>query len=1668
MELQDNLAGLRGLYQDLSALSSSSFLNIERLCVELETHIEDFRKLLEKPGKNNASRQTVLSGKVTIADVEYSINQDFQQGSLQLADALNIDELEAAIMFLAAQEDSQVLDRPPLITAIMRFHERRHFLLECLRLIFRESFEVEREMTQVIMQETLAHILEIKNSPLRNASLFTRKGMDSMGDIEKWLSLLGDQVQKASVVGLEEDRDIMEAIEYQRHSLQQQHESLGAILYYLFKGTYTSPEDFRLLISQLKKLERFDSLLIHYVPVTIASFVQHGSPEGSGANDSRSLHPVVTSSTDGQGWKIPHFHAAIIALWLSVYSGWYFDMGPTSPHQGVDPEKEAEERTRMFMSSLDDGALDFMLAICSGVNNEEWADPARSELVTLLLRESVVPLPESEACSQYMKQLLMENFEVFVESCIANMPDAVRLLKSEEDTQRLDQITALRDGLTSSLHRGLVEARTHLESLLMIMSFAFEGREDAAQEFWADPDGNLYGFLQWASKRQTVPRVSAFCEMLCAISGGEENATAVHRFLSEEDKFMSSKFKRSTSMNWTQMFAELRLYATRVTEKPSSTTTSQGVLRSRKPEPVEMSEPESPVMLTCYLRLMGHLCRQSATIREWMLLNQTFSVVTTLLTLCNGPIPTHLRATTFATLSALMTERTSGNGNEMWIQIDQWLSGGTMGASGMGKVPLVSNPPVWHEQQSLQKIGESFDQTNAFVVLVNSLVAPTSDVTGNPLFLPFPESLGGTYRMPGIEPYIDFILGHAFSRKIQDLNDYQSRILTYHCLDFVVSSLRTFNEDLVTVLSQPSVSSDSATKASSLVTYVRLHPFARVIEWLFNEDALKALFATAKQDVAEVAHASSDSVLVLTLLRSIEVMNLVMDLQSTYFNIVRPLIKTQAGGPRTTVANSSLASFEDSVLNNLALIPALCLYCGTGHEQLTVTSMALLEKLTSSRKLNKMSSPEITKWQSSNKIVEVLATEVDVDSVSRPLVSQMDPDSRELEFGSQSAGYVIRESLLALLNSCLGMITDRPTVAHLLLGFDCVGNILDVSADGLFAHQMSLLHAIIGFLQTYPNDVDGSITSWMVHLKRMAFEVLKHLWSSKLASYFTLGEMRAQGFLLNMFSTQPIIGPNTPWNGFPVVTEEFWLTDATSALAEFLLYRSHLFAYAATEIRSAAKVGSPTLQGNILSTLLGNSVLDNGDSISNPSVFDLFDFADLDVGREFNLPPLSFLDQIAFDVCAKQEEESLVLYNVAEMEELIQIRKAELFANGPARPQDEEQFLAESDSLKMYILATNQSRRIQHNRFLALRSWTELITTIISCSAIDDGGRPTFILHSIQLILPKLEAAVEADLPEAIELARLAETLISHLASDVSATHGSRSGDVIDEKLHQLFQICARGILLATGNVSLREVLYTICAQYITRIVSSDSAHENLRRHSQQVIKTAGPGLIETICDDAYTGQEACRASALLLLNCLAVLDSRTDCVLAELVAQSNYLSLFLDAIRSLPLELRDAQGSDTSVLLAYYESLLSLLQQLSCTKSGAVHVLKSGLFEAVRDSQLFAADPDIGIDIDNPDALRKYYDLLLSVIRVIVSAVFSRGIHNEQIKEQTRTFMAENRPCMVGIFKRFARIGDTKADHHEALCELVKAFMVLVTATDFLDFEDQEVQQFARPTLFS
>lgn len=63
MTESDSLGGLRGLHQDLLALAEARLSNVDRLWVELESRIEEFRSLLDKPPKAERSRQNLLAGK---------------------------------------------------------------------------------------------------------------------------------------------------------------------------------------------------------------------------------------------------------------------------------------------------------------------------------------------------------------------------------------------------------------------------------------------------------------------------------------------------------------------------------------------------------------------------------------------------------------------------------------------------------------------------------------------------------------------------------------------------------------------------------------------------------------------------------------------------------------------------------------------------------------------------------------------------------------------------------------------------------------------------------------------------------------------------------------------------------------------------------------------------------------------------------------------------------------------------------------------------------------------------------------------------------------------------------------------------------------------------------------------------------------------------------------------------------------------------------------------------------------------------------------------------------------------------------------------------------------------------------------------------------------------
>src|SRR6202044_1054334 len=97
---------------------------------------------------------------------------------------------------------------------------------------------------------------------------------------------------------------------------------------------------------------------------------------------------------------------------------------------------------------------------------------------------------------------------------------------------------------------------------------------------------------------------------------------------------------------------------------------------------------------------------------------------------------------------------------------------------------------------------------------------------------------------------------------------------------------------------------------------------------------------------------------------------------------------------------------------------------------------------------------------------------------------------------------------------------NKPTIAHLLLGFSCQETSLDVSANGPFARSPSLFHSIAQLAADFPQIEDGNFLHWLVQLKTSALQVLQILWKAPLSSIYTMTELRANEFLFVQFSDQ--------------------------------------------------------------------------------------------------------------------------------------------------------------------------------------------------------------------------------------------------------------------------------------------------------------------------------------------------------------------------------------------------------------------------------------------------------------------------------------------------------------------------------------------------------------------
>lgn len=180
---------------------------------------------------------------------------------LNFSDEVEINELEAAGIVLASQDDPVLLGRSLLECAIIRLHQHRKYVLNIIRILGDLASDEDKEGSRP--HEVAQQLLEGIVFANKNSQRIIPRCMAAMKDVRTWIQKINDKITAAAVLSggqASQASEELETIEFSRVSLIQQHELMGIIVSRAVE-TQAEEEDFKALLAELKAADRYDNLL---------------------------------------------------------------------------------------------------------------------------------------------------------------------------------------------------------------------------------------------------------------------------------------------------------------------------------------------------------------------------------------------------------------------------------------------------------------------------------------------------------------------------------------------------------------------------------------------------------------------------------------------------------------------------------------------------------------------------------------------------------------------------------------------------------------------------------------------------------------------------------------------------------------------------------------------------------------------------------------------------------------------------------------------------------------------------------------------------------------------------------------------------------------------------------------------------------------------------------------------------------------------------------------------------------------------------------------------------------------------------------------------------------------------------------------------------------------
>ncbi|KAJ2665374.1 hypothetical protein IWW48_000263 [Coemansia sp. RSA 1200] len=988
-----------------------------------------------------------------------------------------------------------------------------------------------------------------------------------------------------------------------------------------------------------------------------------------------------------------------------------------------------------------------------------------------------------------------------------------------------------------------VEPRRDTECLFLWITVLYSDKPDAGLRFWGQGNSNhvelddrLSVFMRWGSDCREQGMIRGYFNMLSALACGPKASVCAHEFMSASSGSLMSPSRNQVASNqaplcsWSALFGALDFYATS--------------LRQDEPDPLaEIPEiPEAEIsLLRSFLRLCRSVVRYSIVARTTLYESPEYNAIITMFNLLGCAVPVPLKANLINTIAAfgeLDLEIPYGDEvhpdnvyqaiNEMarrcWMMLEQSQTLPTTNnidalrnsrPADVQQVPMPDKTPsrrvnigrggfskslqnrggIVYELEEVEAAAESYPEVRAFVRLVSSLIhsssgAPAlSNMDRDPVLysLPSPSTptnLGESYRVPGISPYVGFVLDNVLLKADQRAYRFSSEKWSVYALslDVVERSLGTLdlsafiadsNGQNISHLSSSTFRQNggSAAALQLIVTHPGFEIAIRILCGSRLLDTLLHILAvgvdTLNTSTGDLGRSIEQAVLrtLRILLRVLRIQNVLLrhtvpvllessDMLGFPFNLPRSL----------TTLEQLLLTRRESVIKmityiNCVVSPDICL-----------ATIKILHILSESSVFNGVDDGMTRNSGSSSLTLNRLVGMIDQSEESVRILHGFincleleDDSSAESQagalIGEASKGFTsglddqqllasaksIPVAIIDLLLANLSPSKPAPTIAHYLLGFSLSKPATDDLPDP--SQRSTCLHTVLDLLRkdrlasgdaTADYSVDSSaLLDSRPRFAERCYHLIYHLCSDPVTSDVTLRFLRArEDFFSTQISTTPAtIVPDiqqTDAEGYAANSLDFEAVSHFAALyGSVRVYaqmhaRAWLWRSTALELHSLVLQDSRSRAKLIVEWLVGDANQNSGSDADENDVFSLLPGNGAQNFLDSRMRVLALFD------CLRQayRDSSYVLRRQQRETE------AEYLSDGTSLGNDNESDYMEGDNAITSFSSPS-------NSVTALD--TDILNVDVnSCIVLNERGCAIYDLHALVALLRQAEESLES------------------------------------------------------------------------------------------------------------------------------------------------------------------------------------------------------------------------------------------------------------------------------------------------------------------------------------